>query len=102
MATLEELSSLYNEGTLIKKISAALIIKANDILVNIATSTPEQKAWAARAFASPHQEAHRVLKVVLADNASASVAQIKSASDVSIQNNVNDAVQLFIDADAGA
>ncbi len=102
MATLQELSGLYGDGDLINKISAAIIIKANDYLTNVGTATAAEKAWAAKAFLSPQTEADRVLKAVLAQNAGLSVAAIQGAADSAIQTNVNDAVQLFIDADSGA
>ena len=102
MATLEELAQLYNNSELIKKISAALIIRAKATLDNVATATAAEKAWAVRIFTNPHNEAHRVLRAMLAENNAASVAQITGANDAAIQGNVNTAVQLFIDADAGA
>ncbi len=102
MATLSELSGLYNDGELIKKISAAAVIKAQDILSNVGTATAADKAWAARAFSDPSREAHRLIKAVLAANSTATVAQIQAAADTAIQTNVNAAARLFIDADAGA
>lgn len=101
MATLLELSDLYQDSNLIKKVGAALVIKAGDILANVGTATANEKVWAARIFRDPHGYAHHVVKAILAANSDATVAQITNASDAAVQNNVNAAAALFIDADAG-
>lgn len=100
MATLTELTSLFADGDLIKKISAALVISVKDLLDG-ATPTAADRAYAAKVFAGPHKEAHRALMFVLAANATASVEQIQGASDSAIQANVDAVVPVLRDVDAG-
>ena len=99
MATLLELSSLFNNGDLIKKISAAVLITVKALLD--ATPTAADRTYAAKVFETPHKEAHRVLRYLLAANESATVANITGSSDTAIQTEVDAAVPILIDADAG-
>lgn len=100
MATLSELFDLYNDGDLIRRTSSALVIAAQALL-DLPTPTAAQKQYAVKVFANPRQEAERVVKSILAQNSGATVAAIQGASDTQIQTNVDAAVQLFVDADAG-
>lgn len=99
MATLTELSALYGDGNLIKKISAALVISVKNALDG--TPTAADRAYAAKVFEGPNKEAHRVLMYVLAANSTATVAQIQSAADAVIQANVDAVVPVLRDVDAG-
>jgi len=99
MATLTELSSLYGDGDLIKKISAALVIAVKDLLD--ATPTADDRKYAAKVFSGPHTEAHRALMYVLAANSGLSVAAIQGATDAAIQTNVDAVVPILRDVDAG-
>ena len=100
MATLDELATLYGDGDLINKISAALIIEAQN-LIELPSPTVPQKAYAAKVFANPKAEAARVLKSLLAVNAALTVAAIQGATDASIQSQVAAVVPTFVDVDAG-
>lgn len=100
MATYIEIRNLFNDSELRNKVATAVVIAAEGIL-NEGTSTAERKAWAAKAFAAPESEAVRITMTVLAANKDATVTAIQGATDVAIQTNVNDAINLFIDADAG-
>lgn len=99
MATLLELHDLFNDSDLLKKVSAALLIAVKTVL----DGTPDaaDRVYAAKVFSDPHSEAHRVLKFVLAENNGATVAAITGASDAAIQANVDSAVPVLADADAG-
>ncbi len=100
MATYIELRELMNDSTLQHRVATAVVIAAQGKL-NEPTPTSARKGWASRTFAHPLQEAKRILKSVLAANSGASVAAIQGATDASIQTNVDDAIDMFIDADAG-
>ena len=100
MATYLEIRSLFNDRELRFKVSTAVIIAAGNIL-NEVTPSVARKAWAGQAFRDPETEAKRVLSAVLAANKTATLPQISGASDAAIQANVDDAVALFIDVDAG-
>ena len=82
-----------------QKIAFAVIKKAEAIL-NDGSAVAKDRAWANKALINPTVEAIRMLPLVLAANSSATVANIQGASDASFQANVDDSVQLFIDADA--
>ena len=99
MATLTELSDLFDNPDLIKKISAALCISVKALLDG--TPTTADRQYAAKVFAAPNAEAHRILKDVLAVNEAQTVDDIINATDAQIQNSVDAAVPFMRDADAG-
>ena len=88
MATYTELFDLRSEDALRNKVAVAVIIKAEAIRADVA-STAAQDAWALEAFNDPVGKSGQVLWAVLAANNAATVAQITGATDVSIQTNVN-------------
>jgi hypothetical protein len=100
MATLLELHDLFDNSDLIKKVGSALLIEVKNILDG--TPDANDRAYAAKVFTSPHTEAHRALKYVLAANNDQTVANITGASDTQIKINVAAAVPILADADAGA
>lgn len=99
MATLTELHDLFQDATLVKKVRAALIISIYGILQG--TPTAADRAYAAKVFASPERESERLLKYVLAANSTETVTNIIGASDVTVQQNVDAAVLIMVQADAG-
>ena len=99
MATYTELRQLFADPDLREKIEVAVIIAANNLIG--ATPTTAEKAWAAAAFANPGSAATKAMMAVLAKNSSASVAQIQSATDNTIQTQVNAVVPTLVDALAG-
>ena len=99
MATYKELRDLFDDSDLTEKVEVAVVIAANNLISG--TPTTAQKAWAAAAFASPNAEARKALMAVLAENSGATVAQIQSATDASVQTNVNGVVPTLVDALAG-
>ena len=109
MATYEELRGLFQEVSLRNKVEVA-VCEAARIIASAEDSTDppwDQTAgahdlrikWAVKAIQSTVSEAERVYKYVLAANKSATVAQIMSASDTAIQDNVNDVVDLLAKGD---
>ena len=101
MASYEEIRTLFNDSALRNRTATAVIIAANGILGETAPVDVARKAWANKAFSNPESEAKRVLMAVLAANNGATVPQIQGASDSALQTNVDNAIDLFIDADAG-
>jgi len=104
MATLIELRNLMNDSILRNKVTTAVIISA-DIVMRVAdTGAPfsqvvgdhdKRVAWAKTAFENPTGEGKRFLMSVLASNKAATVEAITGASDVLIQSNVDEAVDLM-------
>ena len=90
MATLLEQHDLYNDGDLIKKVTAALVVWAQGV-IDQATPAAQDLAFAAQIMNSPNTEAHRIIKYVIAANGAQTVAAIQGATDAAIQTNVNDA-----------
>ena len=100
MATYTAIRNLFDDSALLNRVAVAVIVAANTIL-EASTPTVAEKAWAAKAFAGPEAEAKRIIMSVLAANKSATVTQIQNANDTALQNNVDAAINLFVDADAG-
>ena len=101
MATYTELTDLFGDGDLQKKVKFAVVEAARIVLKSEDTGTPfdqtagahdDRLVWAARALSSTSRTAEDVWKFVLAENKGASVAQIQGADDATIQTNVNGAV----------
>lgn len=99
MATYQELRALFNDSDLLEKVEVATVIAANDLLAT--SPTAQQKAWAAKVFADPKIEAMKAVMAVLAENKTATVAQITTATDVTVQSNVDGVAQILVDALAG-
>lgn len=104
MATYLDLHSLFNESDLIYKVEVAVIEAARIIAQNEDNIAPfDQTAgvhdkrvkWAAQAIASTEQSARQIFKLVLAQNKTATVTQIRNATDATIQTNVNAMVDVL-------
>lgn len=100
MATYNELQGLFSDSDLVARTQVAVVIAANNLAAG-ATPTAADKAWAAAVFDNPGNEARKALMSVLAENSSATVAQIQAATDATLQNNVNAIVPILVDALAG-
>jgi len=99
MATYTELRTLINDGTLKDKVSIALLIASEAIRVEDAGTAnhANRLKWAKKVLQDPDGNADDVLRSLLAQNASASVATITGASDATIQTAVNNSVNTFAD-----
>lgn len=104
MATYQELRALFNDSDLAEKVEVAVAIAANTIASANDTAAPFDQAagahenrvrWAAAAITGTPTEARRILKLVLAKNESATVAQIQNATDALIQGNVDASVDVI-------
>lgn len=88
MATLLELSGVFKDVDLIKRITSAAIINAKDI-VNDVNATSEQKRLAENTVSNSDAMGLIIAKHVIAANANADLATINAVSDTVIKNQVN-------------
>ncbi len=88
MATLQELRGLFTNSNLMEKVEAALLISVQAVLGG--TPTIDDQKYASHVFSNPLDEARKALMSVLASNSIATVIQITTATDASIQTNVDD------------
>jgi hypothetical protein len=95
MATYSEIFELKSNSELRNKISVACVKKAQ-LLLDLATPTANQVAWASSTISNPNLQAEKIMNYVLVANGSATVSQINGATDTTIQNNVNAAVDALI------
>lgn len=99
MATYTELRGLINDPTLKDKISVALLIAAEAIRTEDPQTTnhANRVKWAKKVLQDPDGNADDMLRALLAQNASFTVAQIQGVTDANLQVVVNNAVNLFAD-----
>jgi hypothetical protein len=97
MATLLELLQAAANDVLKQKVRAACFIAAEKVRVEssgIANHTA-RLAWAKSVFANPEAEGNRMVWAVVAQNSTATLAQITGASDAAVQTAVDAAVDVF-------
>lgn len=101
MATYTELRGLINDPTLKDKISVALLIAAEAIRTEDPQTTnhANRVKWAKKVLQDPDGNADDMLRALLAQNASLTVAQIQGVTDANLQTAVNNAVNLFADGE---
>lgn len=95
MATYTEIFNLKSDSQLRNKIAVAVAKKAQ-VLIDLASPTANQIAWANVAINNPLTMADKIMNYVLAANSAATAAQIAAASDADIQTNVSAAVDKLI------
>lgn len=95
MATYAELYDLRSDSALRNKVAVAVAVKAQALL-DLASPTAGQVAWAKAAIDAPIAKADSLLNYVLAKNKAASTSQILAATDAAIQSNVDAAVDKII------
>lgn len=97
MATYAELLLASENETLRNKIKVANVIAA-EVVRTEANGTPNhdnRMVWAKTVFTDPEGTARRMVWAVLAQNSTATLAQITGASDATVQSAVNAAVDVF-------
>lgn len=94
MASYIELRNVVDDDTLRNRVDVAVVISANDLLSGTPT-TAEQK-WAASVLGNPRTEGSKALRAVIATNKDATIVQITSASDTSLQANVDTVVPSLV------
>ncbi len=95
MAAYEDLFGLGTDSALRNLVEVAIWVKAQ-ALIDGATPTAAEIAWADAALKNPAANAEEILNYVLAVNKAATVANIQGATDASIQANVDAAVDALI------
>lgn len=95
MATYLEIFGLRSNSDLQEKVAVAVVKKAQALLDG-ATPTAAEVAWANAAIKDPVGEADSLLNYVLAANSAATVSAITGATDAAIQSNVDTAVDALI------
>lgn len=97
MASYEELATEYGANTLINKITVAIMIAADTVLnENISVNGHDLRVtWAKQALNDPEGQARRFWAAILAANNGATIPAIQSATDITIQGNVDAAVNIF-------
>lgn len=96
MATLAELRDLYTDDGLRNKITSAVTIAAYNLIKAGETPSDAEKAFAVAVMNNPDSVGEKVTKMVLAANASATVAQIVGASDSLIQSSVSEIIPTLV------
>lgn len=95
MATYSELYDLHDYEPLRQRVAVAVSVKAQN-LVDLSTPTAAQVTWAEAALKNPLSETDKLFRYLLAKNNALTVDQIKNATDSSIQNQVDSAVDTII------
>jgi len=101
MASLSELRTLFNRSDLRNKVTAALVIAAQ-VELSATPGTISGRAWAIDALSASESWSDVAFKSVLAMNSGASIENIKTASDATIQAAVDSLVPTIIIAHTGA
>ena len=96
MATYIELRELHSDATLLAKVYIA-VLKAVELVVteDVGTANHANRLlWAKETLVNPVRMAKTMYPYILAANSSATVAQIQSASDASVQSNINSIIDV--------
>jgi len=97
MATYDELLSAAEHPGLNNKIRVACVVAAETVRTEAGSTTnhANRMLWAKAVFLNPVTEAQRMLWAVLAQNKTATLAQITGATDATVQTAVNNAIDVF-------
>lgn len=95
MATYTELFDMRSDSNLRNRVAVAACVKAQSLLA-LAAPTAKQVQWAVAAIADPIGVANDLLNYVLAANKSATVAQIQTVTDTSLQTAVDAAADKIL------
>lgn len=95
MATYAELFDLRSNNSLRNKVAVAITKKAQSLL-DQASPSANQVAWANSAIYNPIAMADKIFSYVLAANSGLTTTQIGNATDTAIQNNVDAAADKLI------
>lgn len=97
MATYAEILTASSNDVLRQKVRVACVIAAEKIRTELTSvlNHTNRMAWSKAVFANPEAEGNRMVWAVLAQNASATLAAITGASDATVQNAVDAAVDVF-------
>lgn len=99
MATYTELAAIANNNVLLDKMSAAVAIQADAVRQEATgvSNHANRLKWAKQAFSDPRGMALKMTWAILAQNSSATNAQILAATDAALLTAVAGAVDVFAD-----
>ncbi len=99
MATLAELASELNDPILTDRCKAACLVAAAVVMAESSGTAnhANRLKWSKKVFADPVGQGTLMVRAVLAQNNTATLAQITSADDASVQTAVNAAVDVLAD-----
>lgn len=97
MATYLELLALQEDGNLANRVKVAIIVAADVVRLEAAGTTNHalRLAWAKRALEQTDVMAEQMVRAILAQNRAQTPAAITGATDATLQNAVNNAIDLF-------
>lgn len=97
MATYAELTSIVGAGTLRDRLTAAIAVQAEVVRIENGATTnhANRLIWAKLALAEPQAWANKMIWAVMAQNASATKAQIENATDAQLLSAVANTVDIF-------
>ena len=97
MATYDELLGASGNTALINKVRFAVVVAATTIMTEADTvpNHANRLAWAKTVFADPGRAGIEMMWPVLAQNRTATIAQITGADDATVQTAVDAAVNVF-------
>ena len=95
MATYDELYALRSNTALRNRIRVAVTKKAQ-ALIALAAPSNAQLVWARDALNSPESKADAIFAYLLAANSAATVSQIETATDATIQGHVDAAADKLL------
>lgn len=95
MPTLAEIPTILENSVMQNKVTAALVVKCA-IIIDNGSATTTQKEWAQETLASPGQMATIVWRYMIGTNDTATITEITTATDATIQTEVNSAVDALV------
>lgn len=97
MATYAELLTASENPTLRNKVRVAVVVAAETVRTEAGavTNHANRLLWAKAVFVDPNGTTDRMLWAILAQNRTATFAQIVGASDTLVQSGVDAAVDVF-------
>jgi hypothetical protein len=97
MATYQELKQLEGSNTLLAQVEVAVWKTIATIAAESSGTTNHaaRVGWANVAIKDAQGEARKILRIALANNSAATIAQINAATDASIQAIVDSSVNLL-------
>jgi guanyl-specific ribonuclease Sa len=100
MATYAELLTIATSSSgdaLRTRVKVATIVAADVVRLEAPATAnhANRMTWAKQAIADPNREADKLLWAILAQNRSATAAQITAADDTAVQNAANAAIDLI-------
>lgn len=96
MATYEELFTEYGANSLYGKLVTSILVAADTILNELVSVNghADRVAWAKEALKDPDSQVQALWGAMLAANKGLSIVTIQSATDASIQTNVDAAINI--------